>query len=264
MTNKVGQIGIIKLIYIFVLNLILSFGLSPTEEWQLKDRQKVETGFSESENDGLSDSETYPTYLLLFKALDLESIPEYDGEAYYIIDNNVPAFTEEDKNNPCFEHYSELDELGRCGVATAVLSKEFMPTEPRESIGSVKPSGWHTVKYPELINDLYLYNRCHLIAYSLAGENANICNLITGTRYMNVTGMLPFENQVAIYIERTNGKVLYRVTPCFDGDDLVAKGVHMEAYSLDDNGQNVCFNVFVYNIQPGIVIDYATGDSHAE
>ena len=263
MMYKIGRMGMTKL-YLIVLNLILAFGLNQTGDWLHADEQVYETMLSGNKNVSLTDMETYPTYLLLFEELDLESIPEYDGAAFYVINNNVPSFTEEDKSNPCFEHYSELDDLGRCGVATANLSKEFMPTEPRESIGSIKPSGWHTVKYPELINDLYLYNRCHLIAYSLAGENANPCNLITGTRYMNVTGMLPFENQVAGYIERTDGKVLYRVTPCFDGDDLVAKGVHMEAFSIDDNGQNVCFNVFVYNVQPGIVIDYTTGDSHAE
>lgn len=255
MTHMVRRLEIIKK-YVFVLNLILALWQSASGDWY-----HVATKAGQEK---ISDSEIQPTYLLVFEDLNIDSIPEYAGEAYYIIDNNVPAFTEKDKKNPCFEHYSELDDLGRCGVATANLSREFMPTEPRGSIGSIKPSGWHTEKYPEVINDLYLYNRCHLIAYSLAGENANECNLITGTRYLNVSGMLPFENQVASYIERDNRRVLYRVTPCFDGDDLVARGVHMEAYSIDDDGKSVCFNVFVYNVQPGIVIDYATGDSWAE
>ena len=216
-------------------------------------------------NDGqLPKEPSEPTYLLDFEELDLSRIPEFSGEPYYVLCDNIPDFSERDMLNPVFEYYGELDDLGRCGVATAVISKELMPTESRGSIGSIKPTGWHTIKYPDLISDLYLYNRCHLIAYSLAGENANERNLITGTRYMNVTGMLPFENQVASYAEYAGGKVLYRVTPCFDGDDLVAKGVHMEGLSLDDDGRSVCFNVFVYNVQPGIVIDYATGDSYAE
>ena len=163
-----------------------------------------------------------------------------------------------------FESYSELDYLGRCGTAYANLSKELMPTEERGEIGSIKPSGWHTVKYPELIDDRYLYNRCHLIAFSLAGENANEKNLITGTRYMNIQGMLPFEREVLDYINETNNHVLYRVTPCFNEEELVARGVHMEAYSIEDQGMGISFNVFVYNVQPGILIDYSNGDSDVE
>lgn len=217
----------------------------------------------ESKADSVSE-ETYPTYLLDYSELDIASVPEYSGEAYFILNDNVPEYTDEDKMNPIFEHYSYLDYLGRCGVATANLGLELMPTEERGSIGNIKPSGWHTVKYPELIEDRYLYNRCHLIAFSLAGENDNERNLITGTRYMNMSGMLPFENDVAKYIEKTGNHVLYRVTPCFEGDELVARGVHMEAWSVEDNGWGICFNVFVYNVQPGITIDYLTGDSWIE
>ena len=162
-----------------------------------------------------------------------------------------------------FEHYSDLDSLGRCGVAYSCVGTELMPTEKRGSIGNVKPSGWHSVKY-DFIDGKYLYNRCHLIGYQLTAENANRKNLITGTRYLNVEGMLPFENMVADYIKETKNHVLYRVTPIFDGNDLVCRGVKMEAKSIEDNGDGICFNVFVYNIQPGVHIDYASGDSYAE
>lgn len=191
----------------------------------------------------------------------LDSIPAYSGYAYTEINKNVPYFQEEEYTTEPFESYSDLDSLGRCGVAYANICQELMPTEERGSIGSVKPTGWHTVKYPDVISDLYLYNRCHLIGYQLAGENANEKNLITGTRYMNVEGMLPFENEVADYVEETDHHVLYRVTPIFTEDHLVADGVLMEAYSVEDAGAGVCFCVFVYNVQPGIEIDYQTGES---
>ena len=187
----------------------------------------------------------------------------YDGSPYVQVNGNVPFFDSTDDTTDCFELYSELDSLGRCGTAYANISKELMPTEERGEIGMVKPSGWHTVKYPEIITDLYLYNRCHLIGYQLAGENANEKNLITGTRYMNVEGMLPFENEVADYVRRTGNHVLYRVTPVFEGENLVAEGVLMEAYSVEDDGKGVEFCVFVYNVQPGIEIDYKTGESWA-
>ncbi len=188
-------------------------------------------------------------------------VQENEVQAYEEVNNNIPYFTETDYTMEAFENYSELDELGRCGVAYANICKELMPTEDREEIGSVKPSGWHTVKYPEVIKDLYLYNRCHLIGFQLAGENANKLNLITGTRFMNVEGMLPFENIIADYVRKTNNHVLYRVTPVFEGENLVADGVLMEAYSVEDLGKGVCFCVFVYNIQPGIEINYLTGES---
>lgn len=184
--------------------------------------------------------------------------------AYCEVDGNVPGFSEDELVTEAFENYSDLDFLGRCGVAYANICKELMPTEERGEIGMVKPSGWHTVKYSDRIDGNYLYNRCHLIGYQLAGENANEKNLITGTRYLNVTGMLPFENEVADYVESTGNHVLYRVTPVFDGDNLVASGVQMEAESVEDKGAGVCFNVYVYNVQPGVIIDYATGDSEAD
>ncbi len=191
----------------------------------------------------------------------LADVPEYSGEPYVILDDNVPEFAEEELTTKSFEEYSSLDELGRCGTAYANISPELMPDEERGAIGQVKPSGWQTVKYNDLIDGNYLYNRCHLIGFQLAGENANKENLITGTRYLNVTGMLPFENEVADYVKDTGNHVLYRVTPIFQGDNLVADGVQMEAKSVEDDGEGVQFNVFCYNVQPKITINYATGES---
>ena len=195
------------------------------------------------------------------KSYESTDIPAYAGNSFVILDDNKPAFSKQDRERTdAFETYSDLDELGRCGVAYANICKELMPTEERGAIGMVKPTGWHTVKYDN-VEGKYLYNRCHLIGYQLAGENANEKNLITGTRYLNVTGMLKFEDQVADYVKATDHHVLYRVTPVFEGNNLVATGVEMEAYSVEDKGEGVSFHVFVYNIQPGIVIDYATGES---
>lgn len=193
---------------------------------------------------------------------ELQALPEDTDGAYAVLANNEPEFTEEDMTTESFEFYSELDSEGRCGVVYANLGLDLMPTEDRQSIGQVKPSGWKTVKYDN-VDGKYLYNRCHLIGFQLAGENANEKNLITGTRYMNTEGMLPFENMVADYIKETGNHVLYRVTPFFEGNNLVASGVQMEAKSVEDNGEGICFNVYVYNIQPGIEIDYATGESWA-
>lgn len=187
----------------------------------------------------------------------------YDGALYEEVNENQPEFSESDYTTEAFERYSELDSLGRCGAAYANICRELMPTEERGSIGQVKPSGWHTVKYGR-VDGKYLYNRCHLIAFQLAGENANEKNLITGTRSFNTEGMLPFENEVAEYVKETGNHVLYRVTPVFDGDNLVASGVTMEAYSVEDGGEGVSFHVFVYNREPGIVIDYATGESRED
>lgn len=194
-------------------------------------------------------------------AADLSQIPNYTGNPYTIVNDNEPEFDESDFTTEAFETYSDLDNLGRCGVAYANICKELMPTEKRGKIGMIKPSGWHTVKYPEIIKDRYLYNRCHMIGFQLAGENANEKNLITGTRYLNVDGMLPFEDEIADYVNNTGNHVLYRVTPVFNGDNLVASGVQMEAESVEDSGEGVIFNVYCYNVQPGIGIDYATGDS---
>ncbi len=190
-------------------------------------------------------------------------LPEYTGESYVEIHDNVPFFKKTEITTRVFESYSDLDSLGRCGTAYANICIELMPTQERGEIGMIKPTGWHTVKYPGVISDLYLYNRCHLIGFQLAGENANEKNLITGTRYLNVEGMLPFENDVAAYVKETDHHVLYRVTPVFEENNLVADGVLMEAYSVEDSGEGVQFCVYVFNVQPGIVIDYATGDSWA-
>ena len=187
----------------------------------------------------------------------------YQGEPYVVINDNNPAFNDADFTTISFESYGELDGLGRCTTAFANIGKDIMPTEKRGAIGEVKPTGWQTAKY-DSVDGKYLYNRCHLIGYQLTGENANAKNLITGTRYLNVDGMLPFENMVADYIKETNNHVLYRVTPVFAGDNLVASGVQMEAKSVEDNGEGVLFNVYCFNAQPGIAIDYATGDSHQD
>jgi DNA-entry nuclease len=193
----------------------------------------------------------------------LQDIPDFADSPYVEINNNIPNFSEEDYTTQSFENYSELDSLGRCGIAYANICQELMPTEKRESISQVRPTGWQTAKY-DFVDGKYLYNRCHLIGFQLAGENANEKNLITGTRYLNVTGMLPFENEVAEFVKNTDYHVLYRVTPIFYGDNLVASGVQMEAFSVEDSGNGVQFNVYCYNVQPGVTIDYATGNSSAQ
>lgn len=206
---------------------------------------------NESTNNFLSSSNASAT---------ISDIPAYSGKAYVEINENKPNFSTSDLTTTSFEKYSPLDELGRCGIAFANVGTDIMPTSERESISSVKPTGWQTVKY-DSISGKYLYNRCHLIGFQLTAENANELNLITGTRYLNVDGMLPFENMVADYVKETNNHVLYRVTPVFEGNDLVAKGVQIEALSVEDNGEGIEFNVFIYNVQPGITIDYSTGNS---
>ena len=190
----------------------------------------------------------------------LDTLPAYSGSPYVAVNNNEPYFTEADYTTDSYESYSPLDALGRCGVCVASIGRDLMPTEERGSIGSVKPTGWQTVKYDN-IDGKYLYNRCHLIGYQLTGENANERNLITGTRYLNVQGMLPFENMVADYVKETGNHVLYRATPVFEGENLLASGVLLEGYSVEDGGDGICFNVYCYNVQPGITIDYATGSS---
>lgn len=188
-------------------------------------------------------------------------VPLYAGKAYTEINGNVPFFTDDEMSTTSYEYYEELDALGRCGVCMASVGQDIMPTKERESIRDVKPTGWQTVKYEGLVDGDSLYNRCHLLGFQLTGENANSRNLITGTRYMNTEGMLPFENMVADYVKETGNHVMYRVTPLFDGDNLVADGVLMEAKSVEDNGSAILFNVFCYNVQPGVSIDYATGES---
>lgn len=194
--------------------------------------------------------------------VDLAAIPAYSGEPYAVVNGNIPYFTAADLTDESFEYYSDLDDLGRCGTAYSSVGTDLMPTEKRGSISKVKPTGWQAVKY-DFVDGKYLYNRCHLIGYQLTAENANEKNLITGTRYLNVDGMLPFENLVADYVKETDNHVLYRVTPVFEGDNLVASGVLMEAESVEDAGDGVEYCVYVYNVQPGVEIDYATGENHA-
>lgn len=207
-----------------------------------------------------SQQEDIPSTPEVTPAIDLSNIPAFSGEPYVVINDNIPDFTDTDLTTSSFEKYSSLDTLGRCGVAYACIGTDLMPTEDRGSIGQVQPSGWHTVKY-DCVDGKYLYNRCHLISYQLTAENANENNLITGTRYLNVEGMLPFENMVADYIKGTGNHVLYRVTPIFEGNNLVASGVQMEAKSVEDNGEGILYNVYCYNSQPGVGINYAAGDS---
>ena len=195
-----------------------------------------------------------------YGSYNISEIPAYNGKSFVYINNNEPEFTEYDYTLTAFEKYSSQDMLGRSLTAFANVSVELMPTEPRGSIGMVKPSGWHTVKY-DIVDGKYLYNRCHLIGYQLTGENANEKNLITCTRQMNTVGMLEWENKVADYVKKTNNHVLYRVTPIYDGTNLLATGVQMEAYSVEDDGKGIRFNVFVYNVQDGIEIDYKDGTS---
>ena len=195
------------------------------------------------------------------ESYEISNIPNYNGEDYIIINHNEPEFDDLAKTKETFEVYSELDSLGRCGVAYANIGVDLMPTSERESISMIKPTGFKTTKYDFITDGKYLYNRCHLIAYQLTGENANVKNLITCTRHMNADVMTIFENMVGNYIRKTNNHVLYRVTPIFDADDLIAKGVQMEALSIEDNGKSIKFNVFVYNIQPNVEIDYKTGNS---
>lgn len=198
-----------------------------------------------------SDSESYVT---------VDDVPAYSGEPYVEVNDNQPEFTEEELTTVSYEDYSELDELGRCQSAEACIGQDLMPTETRESISSVKPTGWKNKSY-DTVDGGYVYNRCHLIGFQLTGENANEENLITGTRYMNVEGMLPFEDEVAAYIKETDNHVMYRVTPVFEGDDLIASGVQMQAESVEDDGAGISFNVYVYNVQPYVVIDYRTGEN---
>jgi len=191
------------------------------------------------------------------------AIPEYTGTPYYVLNNNEPAFKDDEITTEAFEFFSELDDLKRCGMTMACVGQELMPTEDRESISHVKPSGWVNVPY-DFVDGRYLYNRSHLIGFQLTGENDNKLNLITGTRYFNVEGMLPFENMVADYVKETNNHVMYRVTPLYVGDELVCRGVQMEAWSVEDEGDGLCYNVYVYNVQPGVIIDYATGKSQED
>ncbi len=193
-------------------------------------------------------------------AVSVDQVPAYSGKPYVVLNGNTPSFQPQELETDAYEYYSDLDSLGRCGYTMACIGRETMPTEDRESISSVKPTGWVQNRY-DFVDGESLYNRCHLIGFQLTGENANKQNLITGTRSLNVEGMLPFENMVADYIKETGNHVLYRVTPIFEGNELVARGVQMEGWSLEDGGEGICFHVYCYNNEPGVVIDYATGEN---
>lgn len=246
MANKMKQLFISIVTALSILSMSACAGKADqTEEYTKTANEK---------------QETVPVSGTQQSDISMETIPEYDGEPYVVIDNNEPDFTEEELQPEAYEAYGTLDELGRCSTAEASIGEELMPTEKRGNIGQVKPTGWHTVKY-DTVDGKYLYNRCHLIGYQLTAENANEENLITGTRYMNTEGMLPFENMVADYIKETGNHVMYRVTPVFEGENLVASGVQMEAESVEDKGADLSFNVYVYNVQPGVEIDYQTGES---
>lgn len=230
--------------------LSLSFVLGACSQSAGSQQTEVNTELSGEKDTGSPEQSSF----------DLSQVPAYSGEPYVVVNNNIPFFKDSDLTTEAFEKYSDLDSLGRCGAAYANVCQEIMPTEKRGAIGMVKPTGWQTVKY-DWVDGKYLYNRCHLIGYQLSGENANEKNLITGTRYLNVDGMLPFENLVADYVHETDHHVLYRVTPVFENSDLVASGVLMEAQSVEDD--DVLFCVYCYNVQPNVTIDYATGESHA-
>lgn len=227
------------------------------------DDKSSQTDFDNSSSADTAGKAKTPTSKAKTSAVSTSKIPKYSGSPYIKVHNNVPFFKKSDLTKKVFEKYSKLDALGRCRTAYANVCKATMPTEKRGRIGMVKPSGWHTVKYNN-VDGKYLYNRCHLIGYQLTAENANESNLMTGTRYLNVDGMLPFENMVADYVKETNNHVLYRVTPMYTDDNLLADGVLMEAESVEDKGKGISYCVYVYNVQPGIKIDYETGDSSAK
>ena len=221
---------------------------------------QTNSGYSSESTDSSLDNNDLPSSTES-APISLSSIPAYSGSPYVTLNGGTPTFSKAELKTQSYEYYSNLDKLERCGVVHACIGRDIMPTEERGSIGMVKPAGWHTVKY-DCVDGKYLYNRCHLIGFQLTGENANTKNLITGTRYMNVNGMLPFENMVADYVKETGNHVMYRVTPIYNGNNLLANGLQMEGYSVEDDGEGICFNVFVYNVQPQITIDYATGESY--
>lgn len=265
--KKKNSLGLTGVLVILVIAGLIKAGTNDSlPDTQTTEAVTIQAQDSTSQTDAIQMSSEEAASLAeahintALEAFANEAIPEYSGNPYVELNGNVPYFTDEELSTTAFELYSELDSLGRCGACYANICKEIMPTEERGSIGMVKPTGWHTVKY-DCITDRYLYNRCHLIGYQLAGENANEKNLITGTRYLNVDGMLPFENEVADYVDETDNHVLYRVTPVFSDDNLVASGVIIEAKSVEDKGAGVQFNVYCYNVQPGISIDYIDGQS---
>ena len=252
-----------KKLFAFVLSFLMLFTFTACEKEDVDLALDIAIAvLEELEEYENAESDALPEYVGE-GAESVEEIPEFSDAAYVAVNGNVPFFMPEEITDESYEYYSELDELGRCGVTMACIGVDIKPTEDRGEIGSVKPTGWQSVKY-DCGDGKYLYNRCHLIGFQLAGENANKRNLITGTRYLNIEGMLPFENLVADYVQETKNHVLYRVTPIFDGDNLVAHGVLMEGYSVEDAGEGVQFCVYAYNVQPGVIIDYSTGESREE
>ena len=254
----------VRAVALLFMTLMLTSCDVQTEELTLSDdynTAETEPEPEQAEESPVQEEMTPAIIVFAGPGIDIGEIPAYSGEAYVEINGNIPYFTDSELSTTSYEYYSDLDSLGRCSVCVANIGTDLMPTGERGEIGNIKPTGWHTVKYSDIIEGNYLYNRCHLIGFQLAGENDNEKNLITGTRYLNMDGMLPFENMVADYVTETGNHVLYRVTPVFEGDNLVADGVLIEAESVEDSGSGILFNVFCYNIQPGIVIDYATGDS---
>lgn len=246
---------------LFLLLFTGCFKLTDTESGAAGSSYSLSSETAQTDTTAVTTTGTTECTTTTVTAFDRAYVPEYHGEPYCEINNSLPFFKEGERTTESFERYSPLDALGRCGVCEACIGQEMMPAEKRGSIGAVKPSGWQLVRYDGLVNGNYLYNRCHLIGFMLTGQNANACNLITGTRYLNKEGMLPFEILTADYIRETGNHVLYRVTPIFEGDHLLADGVLMEALSVEDDGDGIRFNVFCYNVQPQIVIDYATGES---
>ena len=255
------------LLPILLVIIVGSYGMSHMEQSYNGTGGPVSDGETETHTVHISDSGTGNApgstegYRVTEKTILQEKIPDYNGNPIEVISKNIPAFTQNDLTTSSYEKYSPLDELGRCGEATACIGKDLMPKEKRGSIGMVKPSGWHTIRYDDLVDGKYLYNSCNKIAIHLSGENSNEKNLITGTRYLNVQGMLPYEEEVGDYVRETGNHVIYRVTPIFVEEDLVARGVQMEAYSVEDKGEGICYNVFCYNVQPGVEINYRTGES---
>lgn len=253
-----------KRLLIVLLAAVLSEGCHAEQVIPAASILSEQTGIPEETSESAADASVSPeSTIALAEMADPASIPAYAGEASAIVHDDVPYFTQTELSEETPELFSELDELGRAGAAMERLGPETLPSEPRGSIGMIRPSGWHLVKY-DIVDGQYLYNRCHLIAYELSGVNAEERNLITGTRYLNVSGMLPYENKTADYIRSSGYHVLYRVTPVYEGDNLVASGVLMEAESIEDEGAGLSFCVYCYNVQPGVVIDYSDGSSHLE
>lgn len=245
--------------------LILLFLLFPGVPEKIEEITGIDLNLEQWLDDVLNGSGGSNVSVQMGSEFDISKVPEYSGEPYVAINDNIPFFTDDEMTDKSFEYYSELDYLGRCGTCVASIGKDIMPTEDRESISSVTPSGWENNKYStELVDGGYIYNRCHLIGFQLTGENANNQNLITGTRYLNIDGMVGFENMIADYVKETGNHVMLRVTPIFEGNNLLASGVLMEAKSVEDGGDGILFNVFCYNVQPGIVLDYATGNNWKE